>query len=60
MFLKDKVFTNWGRNIRINPKRFSPKNYGELKNSIVFSGAVPILSFIVTLPHIITLGQILQ
>ena len=34
MFLKDKVFTNWGRNIHINPKRFSPKNYSELKNII--------------------------
>ena len=31
MFVKKKNFTNWGRNIRINPKRFSPKNYSELK-----------------------------
>jgi len=31
MFFKDKAFTNWGKNIYINPKKISPKNYNELK-----------------------------
>ena len=34
MFLKKKAFTNWGRNIHVNPKKFSPKNYNELKKII--------------------------
>ena len=33
MFLKKKAFTNWGRNIHVNPKKFSPKNYNELKKN---------------------------
>ncbi len=34
MFFKDKAFTNWGKNIYINPKKTSPKNYDELKKII--------------------------
>ena len=34
MFSKDKAFTNWGKNIYINPKRITPKNYDELKKII--------------------------
>ena len=34
MFFKDKAFTNWGKNIYINPKKISPKNYNELKKII--------------------------
>ena len=34
MSLKNKKFNNWGRNIHINPKTLSPKNYNELKKII--------------------------
>ncbi len=34
MFVKKKIFTNWGRNIYTNPKRCSPNNYKELKKNI--------------------------
>ena len=34
MFFKDKKFNNWGRNIYVNPKKISPKNYNELKKII--------------------------
>ena len=34
MFYNNKDFTNWGRNIYINPKRLSPKNYDELKKIV--------------------------
>lgn len=34
MIFRDKKFNNWGRNININPKKISPKNYDELKKII--------------------------
>ena len=34
MQFKKKLYNNWGRNININPKRFIPQSYNELKKII--------------------------
>ena len=34
MFFKKNNFTNWGRNIHVNPKRLFPKDYTELKKIV--------------------------
>jgi len=34
MLYRNRIFTNWGRNIYISPKRLSPKKYDELKKII--------------------------
>ena len=34
MHFKKKLYNNWGRNININPKRFIPQSYNELKKVI--------------------------
>ena len=34
MTFDNKDFSNWGRNVRLNPKKYYPKSYYELKKII--------------------------